>query len=192
MIIAIGSTNQVKIQALEEIIHHYPLLNHAKVLSCNVPSEVADQPLSLAETIRGAKNRAKNSFQSCENCTYGFGLESGLIEAPGTQTGFLEVSICCIHDGINFHIGLSCGFEVPPQILSCVLNEKMDLQKACHHTKITDNPKLGSSEGLIGILTKSRIPRKEYSKQSIMTALVQLENAALYLEDPFNEIKKSS
>ena len=113
-------------------------------------------------------------------CTYAFGIESGLFEAPGAQTGFLESSICCIYDGKNYILGLSCGFEVPPPILERVLQENMDLGQACYHSGITTNTNLGSAEGLIGILTKGRISRKEYTKQCVITALIQLENAHWY------------
>jgi inosine/xanthosine triphosphatase len=180
MIIAIGSTNKIKVQALEEVIKEYPSLSHAQVKSYPVSSEIADQPLSLEEIIRGAKNRAKNAFTVSEICTYSFGIESGLFEAPGTQTGFLESCICAIYDGRQYYTGLSCGFEIPPHILDFVLTEQMDLSQACYHAKVTSNANLGAAEGLIGILTKGRIDRKEYTKQCIKTALLQLENAQWY------------
>lgn len=180
MIIAVGTTNTIKVQALEEILHDYPLLANGKVKSFNVPSEIAAQPLSLEEIIKGAKNRAKNAFEACGKCTYSFGIESGLFEAVGTQTGFLEACICSIYDGTNYFIGLSCGFEIPPHILELVIDKNHELAQACYESGITSNKKLGSAEGLIGILSKGRIDRKEYTKQCIVTALLQLENLSLY------------
>lgn len=180
MIIAVGSTNIIKVQAVEEVLQDYADLAHAKIVSLSVPSEISEQPLTIEETIQGAKNRAKNAYMSCGSCKYSFGIESGLFEAPGSQTGYLEACICCIFDGTNYHIGLSCGFEIPQHILNLVLNEKMDLSTACFQSGVTSNTKLGSAEGLVGILSKGRITRKEYTKQCVITALCQLENAALY------------
>ena len=180
MLIAIGTTNTVKIQAAEETFQNYPMLAHAKLRSFSVESDVADQPLSLEETIKGAKNRARKAFEACNGCNYSFGIESGLFEALGTQTGFLEATICCIYDGMNYHTGLSCGFEPPPQILKLVLENKRDLGQACYESGITANAKLGSAEGLVGILSKGRLTRKEYTKQSIITALIQIENPSWY------------
>lgn len=180
MIIAIGTKNPIKVQALEETIQNYPQLANAKVLIFEVPSEVSEQPLSLEEIIAGAKNRAKNSFEACPSCNFGFGIESGLFEAIGTQTGFLEACICVIYNGSDFYTGLSCGFEIPPHILELVIDKKHNLADACYESGITTNSKLGSAEGLIGILSKGRINRKEYTKQCILTALLQLENASLY------------
>lgn len=56
-----------------------------------------------------------------------------LMEAYETSTGFLHISICCIYDGENSYIGLSTGFELPPQILELILDKKMDLSQACLH-----------------------------------------------------------
>lgn len=176
MIIAVGSTNAAKVKAVEEIIQDYPMLARATVQSFSVASEIPEQPMSLEEIIKGAKNRARNAFEACESCRYSFGIESGLFEAPGTQTGYLEACICCIYDGVKDHIGLSCGFEIPPKILDLVLNEKKDLTQACNAVGVSTNTKLGAAEGLIGILTKGRIDRKEYTKQCLVTALIQLEN----------------
>lgn len=180
MHIAIGSTNKVKVQAVEEVVQHYPMLAGATFFSYPVSSEVPEQPNGLAEIIQGAKNRAKHAFAACVGCNYSFGMESGIFEAPGSQTGFLEATICCIYDGSHDYIGLSCGFEIPPSILEHILHRDMDLNQACYHSGLSSNASLGSAEGMIGLLTKGRITRKEYTKQCVMTALIQLENNALY------------
>lgn len=180
IVIAIGSGNRVKVEAVEETIRDYPALSGATCLSLAVPSGIADQPLSLEEIIQGAKNRAKAAFDQCPGCCYSFGLESGLFNAPGAGTGYLEASICSLYDGKQFHLGLSCGFEVPPRILDLVLEENHDLSQACYHSGITQNAKLGAAEGLIGILSNGRVNRKEYTKQSVVMALIYLENTLLY------------
>ena len=184
MIVAIGSTNLIKVEAVKECIQGYQILAGAKIFSFASPSEVSNQPLNLEETIQGAKNRARNAFLACENCNYSFGIEGGIFEAPGTQTGYLEASVCCIFDGTNYHIGLSSGFEVPPKILSLVLEEKMELGQACFESGISTNPKIGAAEGIISILTNGRLNRKEYTKQSITSAMIQLEHASWYNTTP--------
>lgn len=191
--IVVGSTNQIKIDAVKEVICDFPSLAQLDIRSLSVPSGISEQPLSLPEIIQGAKNRALGAFQSCKNYLFSFGIESGLFEAPGTQTGYLEACICCIFDGKNCFTGLSCGFEVPPRILHSVIANKWDLSQACHYSGITKNPKLGSAEGLIGILTKGRIDRKNYTKQAVITALLQIENKELYSHiDPRDTIIKEA
>ncbi len=180
MIIAIGSTNRVKVLAVTEVIRDFSIFAEAKIFSYASPSDVPDQPLSLQTTIQGAKNRAKNAFQECQGCHYSFGIEGGIMEADGTKTGFLITTVCCIYDGVHYYTGLSMGFEIPRRLIDLILEKKMDLSQACLHQGITSNTMLGSTEGIIGILTKGRIDRKEYSKQSIVSALLQLENTHLY------------
>jgi inosine/xanthosine triphosphatase len=177
LIIAIGSTNQAKVQALAEVIREYPILATAQIMPLSTPSKVSDQPLSLSETIDGAKNRASGVFHACSGCTYGFGIESGMIEAPGTQTGFFCVTVCSIYNGSDFHMGMSTGFEVPSAILKLMLEKKIDMTQACLEAGISQNALLVAEEGLIGILTSGRIDRKHYTKECIITALTQLEHA---------------
>lgn len=183
MLIVVGSTNEVKVQAVEEVVKDYAHFASANILSYATSSNVSEQPLSLEETIRGAKNRAVNTFKAHPECVYSFGIESGLLHAEGTHTGFFNACVCCVFDGKRYHIGLSTGFEVPPPILAYVIEHKMDLSQACCHSGITNNEHIGSAEGLIGILTKGRVNRKDYTKQSVMAALIQLENAHWYIRD---------
>lgn len=183
MLVAVGSTNEAKVLAVKEIIVSSPQFSKVQVHSIPTHSDVADQPISLQETIRGAKNRAKNAFNKSGECIYSFGIESGLMEAPEVSTGFLHISVCSIYDGENYYTGLSTGFELPPQILELILVKKMDLTQACLYLGISSNEKIGSEEGLIGILTNGKVDRKEYSKQCITTALLQLENAKWYVRN---------
>lgn len=178
--IAIGSTNQVKVLAVQEVVKNYPHLAGSKIIPFSVSSEVSEQPLSLEETILGAKNRAKNAFVLCDPCSFSIGIESGLCKAVGTRSGFLHICACCIFDGTHNYTGLSTGFEVPPLILDLMISQKMDLSQASFLCGMTDNLNIGSAEGLIGILTKGRMDRKEYTKQCVMTAFIQLENHHLY------------
>lgn len=183
----IGSKNLAKIEALQETLQEYPLFENVEVIGISVPSNVSEQPFSLEETIRGAKNRARNAFEASP-CTYGVGVESGLMEAPATRTRFLHISICSIFDGTESYIGLSTGFEVPPVILMLMASKKIDLTQACLESGISSNTQLGSQEGLIGILTNGKVDRKEYSKQAIRTALIQLDHAKWYLKEEHREL----
>ena len=180
MVIAVGSTNNVKVQAVEEIIQQYPALREAKVVAVSTTSDVSEQPLSLEETILGAKNRAKKAFEASQPCQYGIGIEGGIFASPGTQTGFMTINVCSIFDGTHHYIGFTSAYEVPPQILQLMLDQKMDLSEACLHSGITSKAKVGVSEGLIGILSQGRIDRKQYIKESLAMALVQLENRSWY------------
>ena len=172
MKIKIGTTNKAKIEAVEEILKDYAHLKDAVVVSVDVASGIADQPKSLGETIEGAMNRARAAFA---DCNYSFGLESGLMVVPNTKTGFMDVCVCAIFDGQEFYFGLSSAWEAPEKIIHHMINEGLNMTEAAVKAGYTDNPWVGAAEGLIGIVTKGRLTRKEYTKQAIRTALIHLE-----------------
>lgn len=177
MKISVGSKNQVKVGAIKEMIADYEFLREAEVVAIEVTTEVADQPKSLEETIKGAMNRAKNAWAGCD---FSFGIESGLMQVPFSKTGHMDFTVCAIFDGKEYHLGLSSAFEYPREVTRLILEEGLNAEQAANRIGITDNPKLGSHEGILGILTKGRYPRKEYTKEAIRMALIHLENAHLY------------
>ena len=177
MKINIASTNEVKVNALKEIISEYNFLKNSEITSLGIDSGVHKQPKSIEETLTGAMNRAKNAFQDCD---YSVGLESGLMKVPYTKSGFMDFCACAIYDGKNHHLGLSFAFEFPRMVTDLIIQEGLDANEAFLKAGLTKNPKLGSAEGAIGFLTKGRVTRKEYTKQAIRTALIQLENPNLY------------
>lgn len=173
MKIVVGTKNQAKIGAVAEILREYPHLSGAEVSGIAAASEVSDQPKSLEETIRGAKNRAKGVFTDCD---YGIGIESGLMHVPGSKSGYMDVCVCAIYDGSEFHLGLSSAWEFPDvSTTNLMIKEGLDMSQAVKKAGMTKNAQIGSAEGAIGILTKGRMDRKEYTKQALRTALIHLE-----------------
>ncbi len=171
MRITIGSANPVKVEALRELIVDYPHLRDATVVAHEVSSGVSEQPRSLSETIEGATNRARNAFHEC---TYSFGIESGLMEVPTTKTGYMDVCVCVIFDGSEYHLGLSSAWEVPHRVAE-LMSQGLTMSEAAHQAGFSSNPNLGSAEGLVGIVTKGRLTRKAYTKEAIRTALIHID-----------------
>jgi len=177
MKIGVGSTNQIKVNAVQEMIPLYEFLTGAEVISVHVPSRVSEQPKSINETVRGAKNRAAAAYKGHD---FGIGIESGLIEIREARTGMMDCCVCAIYDGNEYALGISSAFECPPKVMALVHGEGLDLNQAFFKAGLTENPKLGSAEGIIGLLTRRRLTRCEYTKQAIMMAMIQLENAIFY------------
>jgi len=177
MIINVASQNQVKVDAVRELVKDYDFISQAEVHGLEVSSGVSKQPKSLEETISGAINRARAVFN---RCSYSFGIESGLMQVPQTKTGNMDICACAIYDGKNHNLGLSCAFEFPPVVTRMIYREGIDANEAFFRCGLTENRKVGSSEGAIGILTKGRMTRKDYTKQAIQMALIHLENSDLY------------
>ncbi len=172
MKIAVGSRNQAKVEAVKEILQDYPHLRDAEVEAKEVSSDAPDQPLSLEDTMRGAMNRAKSAF---EDCDLSIGLESGLMQVSMSKTGYMDVCVCAIYDGKEFHFGFSSAWEFPQKEVTEMMVSGLNMEQAINRFGMTNNPKIGSAEGAIGILTKGRLTRKEYTKQALRTALIHLE-----------------
>ncbi len=177
MKINVGSENPIKVGAVKEMLAQYDFLQPVELRAVSADSGVADQPKSLEETVRGAINRARNAFDSCD---LSFGLESGLISVPNTKNGFMDACVCAIYDGREYHLGMSSAFELPPRVAKLMTDKGLDMSQACNEAGLSDNPKLGSAEGAIGILTRGRMTRMDYTKQAITTAMIHLENADLF------------
>lgn len=170
-----ASKNPVKVAALTEIIEEYPHLRHAEIKTVDVPSEVQDQPKSLEETVQGAINRARNA---CVDCNYAFGIESGLMAVPCTKSGFMNVCICAIFDGENIYLGLSSAWEAPMLVTKYMIHEDLNMNDAAYRAGLTQNKNIRLAEGLVGIMTKGRLTRKEYTKEAIRTALIHIDQVA--------------
>ncbi len=177
MRINVGSGNKNKVNAVKDIIQDYDFLSQAKVTGVNVSSDVSNQPKSLDETIQGAKNRAKDAFRDCD---LSFGIEDGLVKVPDTKSGYMNFCVCIIFDGEKYHMGMSSAFEYPTKVTELVFREGIDIDEAAFRVGVTDNPRIGRAEGVISLLTKGRIKRKEYTQQAIRTALIHLDNSGMF------------
>ena len=177
MRINVASKNMVKVDAVKETVKEYPLLKGAEIYFAEADSGVSEQPKSLEETVRGAANRARSAFKGCD---YSIGIESGLMDVPNSKTGKMDVCVCTIYDGKKDSLGLSCAFEFPPKVADMIHELGIDANEAFYRAGLTRDRKIGSSEGAIGLLTKGRVNRKEYTKQAIRMAMIHLENPEMY------------
>lgn len=174
MKIKVGTKNKAKLDAVQELILDYDFLKNYEIEGVEVPSDVSPQPKSLEETVNGAINRAKKSFS---DCVYSIGIESGLMQVPKTKSGYMDVTVCSIYDGNEFHIGLSSAWEFPdPSVTNMIIKDGLDMSEAVNKSGMTKNSNIGSAEGAIGIMTKGRITRKDYTKEAIRMALIHLED----------------
>ena len=178
MKIHIGTKNPSKITAVKEAFLLYEEFANAEFVSMTADSGVSDQPKSLNEVITGAKNRAKISFKNCE---YSVGLESGLMKVADTNTGYVDVCVCIIYDGENFFLGMGPGLEFPKNVVKDIFENGMNASDSTRKNGLTESEYIGHEEGIVGILTRGKINRKEYHKSSVIMALLQVLNKELYI-----------
>ncbi len=177
MKINVGSKNPTKIQAVQEAFSEFPNFSLVEVFSLQVDSGVHKQPKNMKETVSGAINRARNAFKDCD---LSLGLESGLMQVPNTKSGYMDITMCAIYDGKNFHLGGSSAFEYPKSMINLIFSKDSEIDEAAQEIGFSHDSNIGEREGMIGILTKGKLSRKDYSKQSVVTALIHLLNPEYY------------
>lgn len=169
MRINVGSTNEVKIGAVKDIFSSYQRFVGAEVNGVDVPSGVAEQPMSLAETVRGATNRAKAAKGDAD---FGVGIEGGHMEVP--DAGPMNLQVCAIFDGERVYHGLSSAFGLPERVAE-LLQGGATLDDAVHTAGLTDNPRLGRHSGVIGLFTGGRVDRRALAGQAVQMAIIHLD-----------------
>jgi len=177
MKINVGSKNITKVQAVEEALLDFPEFLPVKVNSVEVDSGVHKQPKNIEQTVQGAINRAKNAFKDCD---LSVGLESGLMEVPNTKSGYMDITMCAIYDGKKTHLGGSSIFEYPKSMIDLVFSKDYEIDEAAKEIGFSHDTNIGEREGMIGVLTKGKLNRKNYSKQAVITALIHLLNPEHY------------
>jgi len=177
MKINIGSKNQTKIKAVEEAFGDCKTFDYFEVIPIDIKLKEFGHPKSIGESVDGAISRAKRAFVDCD---LSIGIEGGLIAIPKTKTGVMEVAVCVIYDGQTCHIGLSPAFEWPTEVLDKILNEGLDGSQAVKAVGLSSEEKIGTKQGVIGLLTYGRIDRILYNKLAVIMALVHLEHPEYY------------
>ena len=131
--VAVGTTNACKVSAVRRALELYPEVACAAAISAHkVSSGISEQPMSLDETVTGARNRASAAHAAETSPSVpaarilGIGIESGLTRIDDRH---YDVCVVACYDGAHHHLGLSCAFEIPLPILKHVLNG-LDLSQA--------------------------------------------------------------
>ena len=194
VVVAVGTKNKTKVAAVCDTLQKYSKFKDVEILEYSVDSLVGEQPMTLKPIVLGSKNRAEAAYKAAmegesgvaRKVDFAFGIESGLHQlspetAESKYDGWYDVCVCTCYDGKVHRLGTSCSFQIPPKLMKHVLDDKVDLSQACFMGGITTNKKLGESEGLIGVLTKGKLTRLDYTKQGLMCCLIPCENEEWFL-----------
>ncbi len=189
-VIALGSTNPVKYEALQIVVDDLSekddLFANAIIETCTVDSNVSKQPKSIGETFCGARNRAKNAYKHLKEsktpCDLAVGIESGLMTYKIKNDLPFDVTVCAIYDGKDCWYGISCSFQLPSCVKELINNKDadLDLGQAMRLSGLTQKFEVGKEEGSIGVLTKGKVSRRDYTEQAIRMAFIPFQNRDAY------------
>jgi inosine/xanthosine triphosphatase len=189
MIIAIASTRAPKVNGVKrafEKLRGKFLFTDGQLSFESIESEsgVSATPTSIAELMKGARNRAEHTFQvlsvrvGLNEHIFSVGVEGGLHSVSGIT--FLQ-SWACVHDGVDFWFGSSGSILLPDALSHAVLDEGKDLGKVID--AFAEQRDVRSNQGTWGILTRDIITREDSFELAAINALAPLFNKKMYQKE---------
>ena len=167
MKVVVASHNPVKISAAREAFGLQFPDRDIEFIPLSVPSGVADQPMSDAETLRGARNRVNNARRAEPGADYWVGLEGGLDTFDGHLAAFAWMAVGGPGGGIGE--SRSPTLPLPPEVQRLV-REGHELGEANDRVFATVNSKQGG--GAYGLLTEGLYTRESIYTQTLVLALI--------------------
>ncbi|WP_422007984.1 inosine/xanthosine triphosphatase [Roseivirga pacifica] len=172
--VVVASKNPVKINCTSQAFSKAFPNAILDVQGVSVPSNVSDQPMTDAETLEGAKNRARNARSAQPEADYWVGIEGGIDQESGTMEAFAWISII---GRTKEGKARTASFDLPEKIRALV-NQGVELGHADDMVFERTNSKQGN--GAVGILTNGLIDRAAYYEPAVVLALIPFLNQELY------------
>lgn len=170
--IVIASQNPVKIQATRDgFTRTWPDASFT-FEGISVPSGVGDQPMTSAETLQGAHNRAQRARAALPGADYYAGIEGGVEDTPQGLSVFAWIVVT---DGTRTGQAQTGTFFLPDEVAKLV-RDGVELGHADDIVFKRQNSKQGN--GAIGLLTGDIIDRRTYYEHAVILALVPFLNPA--------------
>lgn len=171
--IAVGSTNPIKVNAVKKAISEAWPNHDIQCFGMKAPSEVAEQPMTSIETLKGAVNRVKFCQQHAEADFYA-AIEGGV---DNFEYGPATFAYVVIANHKRNSVGRSSNLPLPPVVYNALLNGE-ELGPVMDSLFKTDNVK--QKEGAIGLLTNNLATRESVYTLATTLALAPFINPDLY------------
>ncbi len=171
--IVVASTNPVKIgAALEGFGRMFPTETFS-AQGISVPSGVSDQPMTDAETLQGALNRASRVKLEQPTADYWVGIEGGVDDRAGQLEVFAWIVVM---DAERMGKSRTATFYLPEEAAR-LIRQGMELGHADDIVFGRSNSK--QQNGSVGLLTGDVIDRTAYYLQAVILALIPFRNTGL-------------
>ncbi len=172
--IALASENPVKARAALRGFERMFPGRRFRVVEAPAASGVRDQPMSSAETLRGAHNRARGAAEVRPEADFWVGIEGGVEESGGALEAFAWI---VVRSAERVGCSRSATFYLPEEVARRV--------RGGEELGLADDAVFGRSGskqegGAVGILTGDAIDRCELYAHAVVLALVPFKNPELY------------
>jgi len=187
ILVAVGSTRRPKLNAVWEALTVFgPSLDpdaQFDVVGVEVTSGVGHTPLSRAELMAGARQRAEELVRVArerkELWRYFVGLEGGfdVVNENSQRLVFLE-NWAYVSDGTRGAFGQSGSIPVPEPLAVRVVDEGVELAEAID--AFAGGQGIRDAQGAWGVFTKNLITRQDAFRTAVINAFAPFFNADLY------------
>lgn len=174
--LVVASTNPVKLQAAANGFRRLFPGSELNVIAAAAPSDVAHQPLSDEETLRGALNRSANAQAAHPHADYWIGIEGGIQSIGHEMAAFAWI---VVRSRKTIGKGRSGTFFLPPAVAELIRQGK-ELGEADDIVFGRSNSK--QDNGAVGLLTNNAIDRAQLYEHALILALIPFKNEVLYAQ----------
>ena len=172
MKIAVGSTNPVKIAAVHSVVER--VWAEAEVAGLDMPSGVPVMPMSDADCLAGARNRAR-AAQAATGAALGIGLEGGVNPEPA---GLMLLGwVAAVDENGREGVGGGARLPLPASIAERVL-AGAELGPVMDELMGQQNVK--QKGGAVGALTAGLVLRQETFAVAVAYALAPFVSPSFY------------
>ncbi|MFA9425351.1 inosine/xanthosine triphosphatase [Natronorubrum sp. A-ect3] len=161
MDVAVGSTNPVKIDAVERTLERF----EPTVMAVSVDSGVPEQPWSIEETVTGAETRARRALEATD-ADYGVGLEGGVARLEGVP-GLSLIMWAAVTDGERIERGGGPTLSLPDDVATR-LADGAELGPVMDDRLGTDG--IAEADGAAGVLTAGLTSRTQALGEAVACA----------------------
>lgn len=191
VVFAVGTLNEGKLASVRAALAGWDQDGiNVTYKGVSVPSGVADQPIGIDETVRGAENRAKAAYYEVEDATVGIGIESGVVQVGAK---LFDVAACSVFESRSgsrdpgqsaqedylYHTGLSSMFALPPKVARVFLEVGYNQAFESSFPGIDADATGG---GVLSLMSEGRLSRPGQMAEAVNNALMSYLRPAFYRE----------
>jgi len=197
IIVAVGSTRRPKLKAVEAALERCGEMLRAgarfEIVGIEAPSGVRHTPLSRADIMAGARNRAealkRMAAENSEPWEYFLGLEGGfdVVVADGQRQVFLENWAYVLDKAGRGAFGQSGAVAVPSALARAVVDEGVELAEAVD--AFAGGRGIRDAQGAWGVLTGNLMTRQEAFRIAVINAFAPFYNPLAYGPLAYGEAK---
>ena len=179
--IIVGSQNPAKLEAVRAAAASFFPEVSFEVQAVIASSGVSPQPMSDAETLLGATNRAKAAREIEPDADFWLGIEGGLQPIPDEPASYLSYCWVVVLSRQRAGRARSASYELP-KVICDLIRQGMELGDADDLIFGVSGSKCDS--GGVGLLTEGRVTRSQFYAEAVKLALIPFVKPDLF---PINQ-----